>query len=53
MDIFYGWMEIYFGWVRVGGCILWVIRGGWIYFYRWIGLSGGMFGLAGLGGYFL
>ena len=22
------WVEVYFGWVRVGGCFLWVSAGG-------------------------
>ena len=60
MDIFYGsgweWVEIYFGWVGVGGHfygwvgigrgIFWVSKGGWTFFmgeWEWVRVGGGMF----------
>ena len=39
-------MEIYFGWVLVGGQLLWVGGGGWKYILgRWVkvGVGGGLF----------
>ena len=36
VDIFYGWVGvgvIHFGWVRIGEHFLWVGRGGWRYIF--------------------
>ena len=43
-------MEVYFGWVLVGGQLLWVGGGGWKYILgRWVkvGVGGGLFWVVG------
>ena len=50
MDIFYGWVgvnrggvKIYFGWAGVDGQFLWVSGDGWGWmevYFGWVGLSG-------------
>ena len=56
----WGCVEVYFGWMRVGGHFLWLVRvagvwrhilGGWewAFFNGWVGMGGGIFWVGGVG----
>ena len=39
----WGYVEVYFGWVGVGGHFLWMDRNGWGWvevYFQWVGVSG-------------
>ena len=53
-------VEVYFGWLGVGGHFFWVGGGGWRYilggwgwvevYFGWVGVGGGECGLVGMSG---